>query len=309
MKKISVVTPCYNEEGNVEILCHQIREVLKGLPQYDYEHLLIDNCSTDSTVKILKEIAAKDPKVKVIVNARNFGHVRSPIHGLFQASGDVMIIMASDLQDPPNLIPEFIRKWEEGFKIVAGVKTQSEESSLFYRLRSFYYFLVRKLADVELIDNFTGFGLYDRQIVQFMKSLPDPYPYFRGMISEIGFEKAKIEYTQPLRQRGITKNNFYSLYDMAMLGFVNHSKVPLRLATFVGFTGAIFSLMVAIVYFVYKLLYWNEFALGAAPMVIGFFFFSAVQLVFIGIIGEYVGAIYTQVKGRPLVFEKERINF
>jgi glycosyltransferase involved in cell wall biosynthesis len=279
------------------------------MPQYKYEHIFIDNASKDRTVPILKEIAQADHRVKIIVNTRNYGHIRSPFHALMQAKGDAAIWIVADLQDPPIIIKEFIKKWEEGYKIVIGVKTQSEESPLFFAIRKAYYNLVGRLSEIELIKNFTGFGLYDQKVIETLRGIEDPYPYFRGLICDIGFERAVIEYVQPSRKRGFTKNNFYTLYDTAMLGITNHSKVPLRLATMTGFIVALMSLLVALGYFVYKLVFWENFQVGMAPLVIGLFFFSAVQLLFIGIIGEYIGAIHTQVLKRPLVIEKERINF
>lgn len=306
---ISVVTPCYNEEGNVEELHRQIKDVFAGLPQYDYEHLYIDNNSQDGTVDKLRRIAAQDQRVKVILNARNFGHIRSPYHAFLQARGDAVIVMVSDLQDPPSLIPEFLKKWEAGFKIVLGEKTQSAEHGLMFALRKFYYRLVSKLADVELLKNVTGFGLYDREVIEQFRALSDAYPYVRGLISELGYTVARIPYEQPRRKSGLTKNNFYTLYDMAMLGFTSHSKVPLRLATMMGFAMSLLSFLTALVYFVYKLIFWYSFPVGQAPIVIGLFLFSSVQLFFIGIVGEYIGAIHTQVLRRPLVVEKERINF
>jgi glycosyltransferase involved in cell wall biosynthesis len=229
------------------------------MPQYDYEHIFIDNASTDRTVLILKEIAKNDLRVKIIVNTRNFGHIRSPYHALLQADGDAVISIVADLQDPPSMIMDFILKWEEGYKIVIGVKTQSEESPLFFAVRKAYYNLVSYLSEVKLIKNFTGFGLYDRKVIAALRCMEDPYPYFRGIISELGFERAEIEYVQPSRKRGFTKNNFYTLYDLAMLGITNHSKVPLRLATMTGFSVAFFSLLVALVYFIYKLIYLQKF--------------------------------------------------
>lgn len=309
MKLISIVTPCYNEEENMREVYSRVKEIFDGLGNYSYEHIFIDNASTDKTVSILKGIAKEDKNVKIIVNARNFGHIRSPYHALLQTKGDAVIIMASDLQDPPSMIKDFIKKWEEGFKIVIGVKSKSEENPIMFAIRKLYYNLIEKYADTEQIKNFAGFGLYDKEFVDILRNLDEPYPYFRGLITEMGFERAEIEFVQPKRKKGKTKNNFYTLYDMAMLGFVNHSKVPLRMATFIGFSVAIFSLLVALSYFIYKLIFWQNFQLGIAPMVIGIFFFAAVQLFFIGIIGEYIGAIYTQVKNRPLVIEKERINF
>ncbi|MCL6588758.1 MAG: glycosyltransferase family 2 protein [Firmicutes bacterium] len=309
MRRISIVTPCYNEEENVELLYEKVKEQMERLEGYSYEHIFIDNASVDKTVAILKDIAARDKRVKIIVNSRNFGHIRSPYYALLQAKGDAVMAMAADLQDPPELIPEFIRKWEEGYKIVIGVKKNSEESPLFFAVRKIYYNLVSKLSEIELVKNFTGFGLYDKKIIEILRQVNDPYPYFRGLICDIGFERAEIEYIQPARKRGFTKNNFYTLYDIGMLGITNHSKVPLRLAAMLGFGLAILSLLVAIVYFVYKLFFWTGFNVGAAPVVIGLFFFSSVQLFFSGILGEYIGAIHTQVLNRPLVVEKERVNF
>jgi len=309
IKFISVVTGCYNEEENVRELYCQVKEVFDQMDDYTYEHIFIDNASRDKTVSILKEISLTDPNVKVIVNTRNFGHIRSPYHALMQAKGAAVIAMAADLQDPPAMIVDFLRKWESGYKIVIGVKAKSEESALFFAIRSIYYRIIGNLADIELVKNFTGFGLYDRDIVDILKKIDDPYPYFRGLICDIGYERVEIEYTQNARKRGITKNNFYTLYDLAMLGITNHSKVPLRLATMTGFAVAILSLLVAVGYFIYKLIFWDSFSVGIAPLVIGLFFFASVQLFFIGIIGEYIGAIHTQILKRPLVIEKERINF
>lgn len=309
MKKISIVTPCYNEEENISILYKEVKRQFSNLPQYEYEHIFIDNSSTDNTVGVLKEFAKTDKNLKIIVNARNFGHIRSPYYAMLQADGDAVISLVSDLQDPPYLIPEFIKKWEEGYKIVVGVKTNSEESKLFFRLRKAYYNLVTKLSEVELIKNYTGFGIYDKQVIQELRNVKDNYPYFRGLICEVGFEKAIIEYKQPARKRGITKNNFFTLYDIAMLGITSHSKVPLRLAAMFGFLMAILSFLAAVVYFIMKIIYWDSMPLGQAPLVIGLFFFSSIQLLFIGIIGEYIGNIHTHVMNRPLVVEKERINF
>jgi len=306
---ISILTPCYNEEANVEEVVSRVREQIEAIGTYDYEHVFIDNASEDRTVEILRGIAARDPRVKVIVNSRNFGHVRSPFHGMLQLSGECVIGIVADLQDPPELIPQFLAKWEEGYKIVIGVKARSDEPSLFWLLRKIYYRLVRRLSEVELVNDFTGLGLYDRQVVEILRGIDDPYPYFRGLICDIGFERYAIPYDQPVRKRGITKNNFYSLYDMAMLGITNHSKVPLRLAAMSGFVLGFLSLVVALGYFLYKLVFWDSFQVGMAPIVIGLFFFSSVQLFFIGILGEYIGAIHTQVLKRPRVVEKERINF
>jgi len=309
MKLISVVTPCYNEEANVGELYERVKEVFTHCPGYAYEHIFIDNASQDGTVEILRRIAVNDRNVKVIVNARNFGHIRSPYHALLQARGEAVISIVADLQDPPEMIPDFIRKWEAGYKIVIGVKEKSEESPLFFAVRKLYYNVIGRLSEIHLIKNFTGFGLYDRKVIEILRRIDDPYPYFRGLICDIGFERAEIPYVQPARRRGFTKNNFYTLYDIAMLGITNHSKVPLRLATMTGFAVAFFSLLVALGYFLYKLVFWDSFTVGIAPLVIGLFFFGSVQLFFIGIIGEYIGSIHTQVLKRPLVVEKERINF
>jgi len=309
MKRITVLTPCYNEQENVEPLYEAICSQMARFPAYEYEHLFIDNCSTDRTPEILRALAAKDRRVKVIINARNFGHIRSPYHGLLQAGGDAVIYMASDFQDPPEKIPELIAAWEGGAKIVLGIKAESQELPVLFAARKAYYRLVATLSDIDLNENSTGFGLYDRVVLDALRKIEDPYPYFRGLISEIGFEAVKIPFTQPRRPRGITKNNFYTLYDMAMLGITKHSKVPLRLATMSGFALSILSLLTGLAYLIYKLLFWDRFSAGMAPVVIGLFLFCSVQLFFIGILGEYIGVILTHVRKLPLVVEKERINF
>ena len=310
-KFITVFTPCFNEEDNVEKLIEAVSNVFKELPQYEYEHLFIDNHSTDNTVKILKRIAETDKHVKAIVNVRNFGHIRSPFYGLMQCKGDAVINVVADFQDPPEMIPQFLAKWEEGYKIVIAVKKQSKENPLMFAVRSFFYNVLNKMSDSgeKPVKNFTGFGLYDQKFLSVIRTLEDPYPYFRGMITELGFDRYEMEYTQQERYGGKSKNNFFTLYDLAMLGFTNHSKLPLRLSAFIGFFSAILSLLIALGYLVYKLIYWNRFEVGLAPLVIGVFFFASVQLFFIGIIGEYIGAIHTQIRKRPLVIEDERINF
>jgi glycosyltransferase involved in cell wall biosynthesis len=308
-KLISIVTPCYNEEENVEELYRQVVAVTDTMPQYDWEHIFIDNASVDHTAEILRKMAAADHRVKVIINTRNFGHIRSPFYALLQASGDAAITMVADLQDPPVLIPAFVEKWESGFPIALGQKVSSDESKLLYMLRTAYYKLVRRLADVQLIDHVTGFGIFDKKVIEAFRKIDDPYPYGRGLICDLGYDVARIPYRQPERKRGLTKNNFYTLYDMAMLGITSHSKVPLRLATMLGFFLALMSLLVAVGYFAYKLLFWYNFPVGQAPVVIGLFLFSSVQLFFTGVLGEYIAAIHTQVLHRPLVIEKERINF
>lgn len=308
-KLISVVTACYNEEECIAEVYQQVKAIFQSLPEYDYEHLFIDNNSEDNTVGILKQIALEDKAVKVIVNARNFGHIRSPVYGLLQARGDAVISIVADLQDPPELIRDFLKEWEAGYQIVAAVKTQTHDSFLLGLFRRIYYHLVAKIANTQLLKNFTGFGLYDKKVMLALRQMNDPYPYFRGLICEIGFSVKTIPYTQPDRKLGLSKNNFYTLYDMAMLGITNHSKVPLRLATFCGFGLSLFSFLLSIGFLLCKLIFWQQFSLGMAPMLIGLFFFSSVLLFFIGILGEYVAAIHTQVQNRPLVFEKERINF
>jgi polyisoprenyl-phosphate glycosyltransferase len=309
-KLITIMTPCYNEELNVLEIHRRVMAVAAEFPQYRFEHLFIDNASVDGTVSVLREMAAQDPSVKVIVNARNFGADRSGMHALLQAQGDAVGTVAADMQDPPELFLEMIREWEKGFPIVAAIKNSSEESGLMYRVRTAYYRLVARLTNVEVLEHFTGFGLYDRSVLEQIRThFRDPYPYFRGMIAELGLPISKIFYNQKRRERGITKNNFYSLYDLAMLGITNLSKVPLRLVVFGGFISAIISFVVGVFYLVYKLVFWSSFSVGVAPLVLGLFFVGSVQLVALGIIGEYVGAIHTTVLNRPLVTEKERINF
>jgi glycosyltransferase involved in cell wall biosynthesis len=307
---LTILTPCYNEEGNVREVYEQVKAAMAALPGYEYDHLFIDNASTDKTVDILRELAATDKRVKVILNTRNFGQIRSPFHALLQAHGDAVMTCVADLQDPPELIPQFVQKWREGYKVVIGVKRGTGDSWLMSRTRRLYYWLVGRLSsDVELVPHFTGFGLYDRDVIEQARSTGEQYPYFRGLISDFGYDRAVVEYQQPPRIAGRTKNNFFSLYDMAMLGITSHSKVPLRLATMAGFLISVLSLIVAIGYLVAKLMFWDQLQLGLAPLLIGIYFFGAVQLFFIGVLGEYIASIHTQVHKRPLVVEKERINF
>ncbi|HEU5079609.1 MAG TPA: glycosyltransferase family 2 protein [Opitutaceae bacterium] len=305
--ELTILTPCYNEEDNVAAVHLTVRKVMQAIG-VKYLHLFIDNASTDSTMVRLREICAKDTDVAVIENTRNFGHVRSPFHGLLQAPGAAVVVLAADLQDPPELIIRFVEHWQNGARVVVGQKINSRESWTFFQLRRLYYKLVKRLADVELMENVTGFGLYDRAVIEEFRRLEDPYPYVRGLISELGFSVARVPYEQPKRKRGITKNNFYTLYDVAMLGITSHSKIPLRLAAMLGFALAVLFALCGLAYLVYKLIYWDRFPVGMAPIVIGLFFFASIQLFFIGIIGEYIGAIHTKVSKRPLVIEKERIN-
>lgn len=307
-KRISVVTPLFNEEENVIELCDRIAAVMQTLP-YEYEHICIDNASRDGTAALLRERAAKDARLKVIINARNFGHIRSPFYALLQASGDAAVIIAGDLQDPPELITEFIQKWETGYKSVMAVKPESTESSAMSFIRKLYYRFINRISDVQLVDNATGAGLYDRAVLDVLRRINDPYPYARGLICEIGFPVATVPFEQPRRARGVTSQNFYTLYDLAMLGITKHSKVPLRLMAMFGFGLSCLSLLVAFGYLLAKLLFWNSFELGLAPVLIGIFFFGAMQLLFLGLLGEYIGTIQTQVRNLPLVIEAERINF
>lgn len=307
-KLISIVTPCYNEEDNIDELCQRIANVMKVLP-YHYEHICIDNCSIDSTVSKIKAKALTDKRIKLIVNARNFGHIRSPYYGILQSSGDACVLIASDLQDPPEMITEFIKKWEQGYKTVLAVKPESEESSIMFGLRKIYYRLIARISEVPLVQNATGAGLFDRAVIDILRSIQDPYPYFRGLLCEIGFPIATVPFKQPRRQRGITKNNFYTLYDIGMLGITNHSKLPLRLMAMGGFLLSFLSLLVAVIFFIAKLFYWDSFQLGMAPILIGIFFFAAIQTFFIGVLGEYIASIHTQVRNMPLVVEMERVNF
>jgi polyisoprenyl-phosphate glycosyltransferase len=310
MKTISVVTPCYNEEGNVRELYERVRGVMLNLGKYRYEHIFIDNASRDTTFSVLREIAAFDSNVKVIRNARNFGHVRSPMHALLQAQGDAVIVLMADLQDPPEVLAQLLEQWENGTPIVIAVKHQSHESAPMFLVRKMFYRLVNRLSDdIETYENFTGFGLYDRQVIDLVRQFGDPYPYFRGMIAEIGLPHAEVLYEQQRRKSGKTKNNFYSLYDLAMLGITKLSKVPLRMVTFAGFAGSLLSMLGGTAYLAYKLMFWKNFTVGIAPIAIGMFLLGSLQLLFMGIIGEYIGNIHTQVHNRPLVVERERLNF
>ena len=307
-RHIGVVLPCYNEEGNVEELYERLVAVFAALPQYTFEMLFIDNASTDATAEKITALIERDSRVKLIINARNFGHIRSPFHALLEAPGDCVIVMCTDLQDPPELIPQFLEHWERGASMVLGKKKTSQESPTFFALRGLYYRLARAMAEVPLLEHVTGFGLYDRRVVEIMRDFADPYPYGRGMITEIGLPYVTIPYDQPLRTRGITKNNFYTLFDLALLGITSHSKVPLRIATIIGFVLSGLSLLVAVGFLVLKLTFWYALPAGYAPAVIGIFFLGSVQIFLIGLLGEYVGAVLTQVRKRPLVVEASRLQ-
>lgn len=309
-KKISVVIPTYNEEANVVPLSKAIIETMeRDLPEYDYEILFIDNHSQDNTKVLLRGLCADNPKIKAIFNAKNFGQARSPVYGMKQAYGDCVVRMCADFQDPVEMIVQFVRQWEQGHKIVIGVKKASREKRIMYGIRSVYYKLINKITDIDHIEHFTGFGLYDKKFVDVVRDLHDPMPYLRGIIAELGFDYYAIPYTQPKRRAGKSKNNFYSLYDYAMIGITSYSKVVLRIATFVGFAVAGLSVLAAIICLVLKLMYWDRYSAGIAPMLIGMFFLSALQLIFIGFLGEYVLSINTRVLDRPLVVEEERLNF
>jgi glycosyltransferase involved in cell wall biosynthesis len=309
LKTVTVLTPCFNEEDNVEEVYRRVRAEMAKIGTYKYEHIFIDNYSSDGTVAVLKRLAAVDRNVKIIVNARNFGQVRSPMHAFLQSRGDAVIGIVADLQDPPELIPEMLRRWEEGFDMVLCIKRSTEERGAMAWVRRKYYTWIERLSSIHTYQNFTGFGLYDRKVVEAVRAFDDPYPYFRGMIAEIGLPHAEILYDQPLRKRGTTKHSFYALYDLAMLGVTNLSKVPLRFVTLLGFACSAVSALVGLAYLIYKLLFWNRFSAGAAPLVIGLFFLGSVQLLAMGILGEYIGSIQTQVRKRPYVIERERVNF
>jgi dolichol-phosphate mannosyltransferase len=306
---ISIVTPCFNEEANVEELYRRVKAVISDCNKYEFEFIFIDNNSNDKTVEKLKALASSDPFVKVIVNTRNFGHIRSPYYGIMQSRGLATIYLASDLQDPPEMIPEFIREWEQGFKLVMATKPKSHSSPLMHSLRKRYYKLLDGISDISIVNDSTGFGLYDREVLDLLREINDPYPFLRGLVCELGFEIKTISFVQPKRLRGITKNNFYSLYDIAMLGIVSHSKIPIRIASFAGFLIASLSFLVALIYLGTKLLNWNSYPIGIAPALIGLFFLLGLQLIIIGVLGEYIASIHSYVQKRPIVVEKERINF
>ncbi len=309
MKKISLFTPCYNEEGNIYELYQRVTNVMKGLPQYDYEYLFIDNCSTDKTPEILRKIAAEDKHIKVIFNMKNFGPSRSGGYGFFQTSGDASICFACDFQDPPELIPEFIKKWEEGFKVVWGQKEGSDESKFMYSVRCLYYKIIKGISDEKQYENITGFGLYDKEVMDLLRKYSGPTPNFRNMISAFGYDIAFVKYHQPKRKSGRSSYNFFKYFNVAITDMVNTSKMPLRVATLSGFCLSFLSFLIAIYYFIKKLVFWDSFSMGMAPLVIGLFFFSSIQIMFIGIIGEYIGEVLERNISKPMVIEKERLNF
>ena len=309
MKKISVLIPCYNEKENVGPISQAVTGILeKELPQYDYELVFIDNDSTDGTRDIIRGLCRENPRIKAIFNARNFGQFNSPYYGMLQVTGDCVIEMVADFQDPVELIPQYVHEWEKGYKIVIGIKTSSQENRIMYWLRSCYYRTIKKLSDVEQIEHFTGSGLYDREFIEILRRLDDPTPFLRGIVAELGYKRKEIPYEQPRRRAGKTHNNFYKLYDAAMLSVTSYTKVGLRLATIFGSLCAGLSLAVALVYLVMKLIWWDRFPAGMAPMLIGMLFLGSIQLFFIGLLGEYIMSINQRVMKRPLVIEEERIN-
>tara|TARA_B100000989_G_C19523072_1_gene465277 strand:- start:1263 stop:2189 length:927 start_codon:yes stop_codon:yes gene_type:complete len=306
--KISIVTPTFNEEENIEKLYKSIKETFSKI-NCDYEHIVIDNYSSDQTINILKNLAAKDKNLKVIINSKNFGHIRSPFHGILQSDGDATILMASDFQDPIELIPKYIEYWQKGFDVVLGRKKSSDENKYLYSLRSMFYKFLNKISDNSLTENTTGSGIFDKKIINQLKKVEDPYPYFRGLINELTSNIKTIEFNQPKRKFGETKNNFFTLYDIGILGIVKHSRKPLRFMVMIGFLTSLFCIFISIFYFFYKLIYWDSFSLGLAPIVIGSFLFSSIQITLMGLLGEYVGVILLHSRKMPLVIEKERINF
>lgn len=309
MKKISILIPTYNEIENVEALSSAVIEEMQKIPQYDYEVVFIDNDSKDGTREKLRELCNDNKKIKAIFNAKNFGQNNSPYYGLQQTTGDCTILMCADFQDPVDMIPKLISEWETGYKIVSAIKTTSKENKVMRFLRTCYYRLIKKFSEVEQIEHFTGFGLYDHTFIQVLRELEDSTPFLRGIVAELGFKRKEIPYEQQKRKAGKSKNNLYSLYDIAMLSFTSYTKIGLRLATFMGFIIAFFSVVIALVYFVLKLLFWDTFIMGTAPILIGMFFLGAIQLVFLGLMGEYILSINQRVMKRPLVIEEERINF
>lgn len=308
-KLISVVAGCYNEEENVAELHQRVANVMEKHPSYDYELLLIDNCSTDRTVEVIRAIAKNDKRLKAIVNVRNFGHVRSPYYALLLAQGDAVVGMASDLEDPPELIHDFLAKWEAGYKIAIGVRRKTEERGLMPMMRKLFYSMMSRISEVEQVPNFTGFGLFDKKVMDILRSLDNPYPYFRGLLCEIGYPRAEIPFDKPVRKRGFSKGTFFIYLDSALLGIVNHSKLPLRLATLMGIAMSVLSFVLGTYYLIRKLAAWDQFEAGIAPLAVGIFFFIGVLFFILGLMGEYIALLVTHIVKRPMVVESERINF
>lgn len=310
MKKISVLIPTYNEEANVSSMSEAIiQEFEEKLAQYDYEILFIDNCSDDNTQKILTQLCQENNKIKAIFNSRNFGQLNSPFYGMMQTTGDCTISMCADFQDPVEMLENFLQEWENGYKIVCGIKTTSKENRIVRFFRTCYYKIIKRLSNVEMIEHFTGFGLYDKSFIDTLRDLKDPTPFLRGIVAELGPKRKDIPYEQPRRRAGKTSNNWYSLFDIAMLSFTSYTKVGLRIATISGFVFALFGFIIAVVYLIMKLIFWQTFAAGMAPILIGVFLFGSVQLFFIGLLGEYILGINSRIMNRPLVIEEKRLNF
>ena len=310
MKKISILVPTYNEEENVRPLSEAVIQVIQQqLSNYQYEIVFIDNCSTDRTEFILAELCTENPNIKAIFNSKNFGQLNSPYYGLCQTTGDCTILLCADFQDPVDMIPEFVHEWENGYKIVCGIKTSSKENKIMRFFRTCYYKLIKKMSSVEQIEHFTGLGLYDKSFIDVLRNLDDPTPFLRGIVAELGPKRKEIPYEQAKRRAGKTSNNWYKLYDAAMLSFTSYTKIGLRVATILGFIFSAIGFMVALIYLIMKLVYWNTFAAGTAPMLIGVFLFSSIQLFFIGLVGEYIMNINTRIMHRPLVIEEKRLNF
>ena len=309
MKHISVMTPCYNEEGNIMNIYQAVKAQFDKLPQYTYEHIFIDNCSTDRSREILRALAQQDKNVKVILNARNFGPNRSGTYGMFQGTGDALICIVCDLQDPPDMIPVFLEKWEEGYKVVMGQKTKSKENPLMFQVRKLYYKIMSALSETEHLENVTGYGLFDKEVLDMIQWMDDPDPYIRGLVTQLGYKYCLVEYTQQQRTSGKSSYNFNKYFDFAITGLTHVSKKPLRIATLLGFAMSGISLVLAVIYLIMKLVHWYDFDMGTAPILIGMFLLGSIQLAFIGVIGEYIGAILTKVTKRPMVVEEERINF
>lgn len=306
--KITVLTPTFNEKDNIKDLYLQIKDIFTEI-NYQYEHLVIDNASNDGTIPILKEIASKDKNFKVIINNKNYGHIRSPFYGLQQCNSDAVILMASDFQDPVDLIPRYIKEWEKGNKIILGEKITSNENKLKSFFRKLFYKFLNKISDIKLTSNTTGSGIFDKSVIDKIKNIADPYPYFRGLINEIGEEVKTITFNQPSRKAGLTKNNIFTLYDIGILGIVKHSRKPLRFMVLLGFVLSLISFTTGLFYLIYKLIYWDSFSLGLAPIIVGIFLVSSVQIILLGLVGEYIGIILIHQRNMPLVLEKERINF
>ncbi|MCR4689077.1 MAG: glycosyltransferase family 2 protein [Saccharofermentans sp.] len=310
MKKISVLIPCFNEQDNVEPMAEAVRNIFETeLPEYDYELVFIDNDSTDLTRPRLRKICEENPKVKAIFNAKNFGQFNSPYYGLYQTTGDCTVSMCCDFQDPVEMIPKFVKEWEAGYKIVCGIKATSKENPIMRGLRTIYYKLIKKMSSVEQIEHFTGFGLYDKSFIKVLKDLKDPTPFLRGIVAELGYRRKDLTYEQQKRRAGKTHNNWYSLYDAAMLSFTSYTKVGLRIATIGGFILSALSMLVAVVYTILKLIFWDDFKAGMIPVLIGVFVMGSLQLFFTGLLGEYVLSMNQRIMNRPLVIEEERINF